>query len=263
VLEVFTLVVIASTLGGLAVGSFLNVVIYRVPIGKSIVRPGSACPSCETEVAPRDNIPVLSWLILRGRCRHCHGPISVRYPIVETLTAVLFALTAVRLGASWSLPAELAFVAGVVALAAVDWERYLLPRAILYPTLTLVAVALLAAAAETGRWARLGVAVACGVGAFAVFFGIHFARPAWLGFGDVRLAALLGLALGWMGPWYLVIGFMAANLAGAIVGIGLMVAGRATRTTPLPYGVFLGGGCVLALLVGAPLISWYSEHLVR
>jgi leader peptidase (prepilin peptidase)/N-methyltransferase len=187
----------------------------------------------------------------------------VRYPIVEALTAILFALAAVRLGPSWSLPGELVFVAGAIALAAVDLERYLLPRAILYPTLVLVAVALVAAAAGTGRWGRLGIAIACGAGAFAVFFGIHFARPAWLGFGDVRLVALLGLALGWMGPWYVVIGFMAANLAGAALGVALMLAGRATRTTPLPYGVFLGAGSILALLVGAPVISWYSHHLVR
>ena len=259
----FVLAVVASTVTGLAVGSFLNVVIYRVPLGKSIVKPASACPDCAMPVTPRDNIPVVSWVVLRGRCRQCRTPISVRYPVVEALTAVLFALTAVRLGASWSLPGELAFVAGAVALAAVDLERYLLPRAILYPTLVLVAVALVAAAAAMGRWERLGIAAACAAGAFAVFFGIHFARPAWLGFGDVRLAALLGLALGWMGPWYLVIGFMAANLAGAALGLALMIAGRATRTTPLPYGVFLGAGSVLALLVGAPVISWYSHHLVR
>jgi leader peptidase (prepilin peptidase)/N-methyltransferase len=133
----------------------------------------------------------------------------------------------------------------------------------LYPALLLVSIGLLVAAAETGRWGRLGIAIACSTGAFGAFFAIHFVRPAWLGFGDVRLAALIGLALGWLGPWYLVIGFMAANLAGAALGLALMVAGKATRTTPLPYGVFLGGGSVLAILVGAPIIDWYSHHLVR
>jgi leader peptidase (prepilin peptidase) / N-methyltransferase len=260
---VFTLVVVACGLGGLAIGSFLNVVIYRVPIGRSIVTPPSACPACDVPVAPRDNIPVASWLLLRGRCRNCHVPISGRYPAVEALTAILFALLAIRLGASWSLPAEIAFVGGLIALAAVDLERYLLPRAILYPTLALAVGGLLLAASVTDHWVRLGVAALCGAGAFGTFFAIHFVRPAWLGFGDVRLAALLGLALGWMGPWYLVIGFMIANLAGAGVGIGLMLAGKATRTTALPYGVFLAGGSVLALLVGAPIISWYSHHLVR
>jgi leader peptidase (prepilin peptidase)/N-methyltransferase len=260
---VFTLVVIASTLGGLMIGSFLNVVIYRVPIGMSVVSPPSACPGCGIQVAPWDNVPVLSWLVVRGRCRHCGAPISSRYPIIEGLTAVLFALTAVRLGPSWSLPGEVVFVAGAVALAAVDLERYLLPRAILYPALALVAAALLGAAAATGQWHRLGIAGACAAVAFAFFYAINFLRPAWLGFGDVRLAALLGLALGWMGPWYLVIGFMAANLAGAAVGIGLMARGKASCTTALPYGVFLGGGSVFALLAGAPIITWYSQHFVR
>jgi leader peptidase (prepilin peptidase)/N-methyltransferase len=259
----FTLVVVISALGGLAIGSFLNVVIYRVPIGKSIVSPPSACPGCGVAVSPQDNIPVLSWVLLRGRCRHCHTSISIRYPIVEALTAVLFALTAVRLGPSWSLPAELAFVGGIVALAAVDLERYLLPRAILYPTLALVGAGLVLAAAITGRWGRLGVAVACSAAAFLTFFAIHFVRPRWLGFGDVRLAALLGLALGWLGPWYLVIGFLAANLIGAVVGIGLMIVGKASRTTALPYGVFLGAGSIIALLVAGPIISWYSHHLSR
>ncbi len=259
----FTLAVLACTLGGLAVGSFLNVVIYRVPSGRSIVAPGSTCPSCATPISPQDNIPVLSWIVLRGRCRHCRAPISARYPAVELLTAVLFALTAVRLGATWSLPAELAFVAGLIALAAVDFERYLLPRAILYPTLVLVGAGLLLAAGATGRWTRLGVAGVCGAGAFAVFLAIHLARPRWLGFGDVRLAGLLGLGLGWMGPWYLFIGFMVANLLGAGVGIGLMAAGRASRSTPLPYGVFLGAGSIVALLAADPIIHWYSQTLVR
>jgi leader peptidase (prepilin peptidase)/N-methyltransferase len=260
---VFPLVVVASALLGLAVGSFLNVVIYRVPIGKSVVQPASACPSCGTPISPRDNVPVLSWLLLRGRCRTCQAPISVRYPAVEVLTGLLFALTAVRLGASWSLPGELAFVGGVIALAAVDLERYLLPRAILYPTAALVGAGLLLAAAVTGHWGRLGVAVACAAGAFAVFFAINFVRPSWLGFGDVRLAALLGFALGWMGPWYLVVAFLVANLVGAVVGVTLMATGKATRTTALPYGVFLGAGAVLALLIAGPIISWYSHHLVK
>ena len=259
----FTLVVVASAVGGLAIGSFLNVVIYRVPLGQSIVSPPSACPSCGTPVAPRDNIPVVSWLLLRGRCRQCQTAIAVRYPIVEALTAVLFALTAVRLGVSWTLPAELAFVGGLIALAAIDLERYLLPRAVVYPTLVLVGAGLVVAAAATGRWSRLVVALLCGLGAFLAFFAVHYARPAWLGFGDVRLAGLLGLALGWLGPWYLLVGFMAANLAGAVVGVGLILAGKATRRTALPYGVFLGIGSVFALLLGGTIIAWYSHHLVR
>lgn len=260
--SVFAFVVIACALGGLAVGSFLNVVVHRVPAGQSIVAPGSACPRCLTPISARDNIPVLSWLLLRGRCRACAAPISPRYPAIEALTALLFVLTAVRIGVSWSLPGELAFVAGLIALASVDLERYLLPRAILYPTLALVGAGLLTAASVSGDWGRFGRAAACCAAAFLVFFLIHAARPGWMGFGDVRLASLLGLALGWMGPWYLVIGVLAANLAGALLGIILMLAGKATRKTALPYGVFLGSGAVFALLAGGPIIAWYSHHLV-
>jgi leader peptidase (prepilin peptidase)/N-methyltransferase len=256
---VFVMVVVASTLLGLAIGSFLNVVIYRVPNGMSIVSPPSACPGCGTPVAPRDNVPVLSWLLLRGRCRGCRSNISVRYPLVEAVTAILFAVTAVRLGASWSLPGELVFVAGAIALGAVDLERYLLPRAIVYPCLALVSVGIVAASAATGDWRRLVVAALCSLGAFGVFFLINWLRPKWLGFGDVRLAALLGLALGWMGPWYLVIGIVAANLVGAFLGIGMMIAGKASRQTALPYGIFLGGGAILSLLVGAQIIAWYPH----
>lgn len=259
----FALVVIVSTISGLVIGSFLNVVIYRVPAGMSIVAPGSACPECNSPVSPRDNIPVVSWLILKGRCRNCHAPISVRYPIIEALTGLLFCLTALRIGASWSLPAELVFVAGLIALAAVDMERYLLPRAIVYPTAGLVILGLLVAAGMGDHWRRLGIAVACAAVSFAFFFAINFVRPAWMGFGDVRLAGLIGLTLGWLGAWYVVVGFMAANLLGALFGIGLMAAGRATRRTALPYGVFLAGGSVLAILVGGQVIHWYHGHFVR
>ena len=259
----FTFVVIVSAVLGLVVGSFLNVVIYRVPAGLSVVAPGSACPQCSTPIAPYDNIPVLSWLILRGRCRTCRTHISARYPLIETLTGVVFLLVAFRFGASWSLPAELAFSAGLLALAAVDLEKYLLPRAILYPTLLLVAVGLLVAAGVQGQWRRLGTAVICGLVAFGFFFAINWVRPAWMGFGDVRLAGLIGLALGWLGAWTVVVGFMAANLLGALLGIGLMVAGRASRRTQLPYGVFLAAGSLLAVLLAAPIVHWYSGHFAH
>jgi leader peptidase (prepilin peptidase)/N-methyltransferase len=121
----------------------------------------------------------------------------------------------------------------------------------------------LVTAAFSGQWRRLVTALLCGVGAFAFYYAINFIRPGWLGFGDVRLAALLGLALGWMGPWYLFIGFMAANLLGAAVGIGLIVANKARRTTPLPYGVFLAAGSLFALWFGAGIISWYSHHVTH
>jgi leader peptidase (prepilin peptidase)/N-methyltransferase len=238
---------------GLAIGSFLNVVAYRVPAGMSVSRPGSACPGCEHPIEPRDNIPVVSWIVLRGRCRHCHTGISARYPVVEGLTALLFVLAAFRLGWSPTLPAVLVFFAGSVALAACDLEHYLLPRKIVYPTGVATAALLLVAAATDGAWHRLGVAVICGAAAFALFFVINALNPKWLGFGDVRLMAVIGLLLGWFGPLYLLIGLLMANASGLAVIVSLMAAGKAQRDTPIPYGVFLTAGAVLAVFVGGPL----------
>lgn len=256
-------VVVFSTLGGLVIGSFLNVVIYRVPAGISVVSPASSCPSCGTPLRPWDNVPVVSWLALRARCRTCKTRISARYPTVELLTAALFGLVAARVGSSWTLPGELGFTAGLISLAAIDLERFLLPRRIVYFTGAVVLAGLIAAAGLQDRWPRLGIAVICAASAFGVFFTINAVRPAWMGFGDVRLAGVIGLALGWLGPWYLVVGFMAANLAGAAVGVAMMLLGRASRRTPLPYGVFLAGGSVLAILIGGQVIHWYHQHFVR
>jgi leader peptidase (prepilin peptidase)/N-methyltransferase len=157
----------------------------------------------------------------------------------------------------------LAFTGGLIALAAVDAQRFLLPRAIVYPTSGLVLAGLIAAAGLEGRWRHLEVAVLCSAIAFGIFFTINFIRPAWMGFGDVRLAGLIGLALGWLGPWYVVIGFMGANLAGALVGVVLMGLGRANRRTALPYGVFLAAGSIFAILAGGPIVHWYHNTLIR
>ncbi|MFF4323363.1 prepilin peptidase [Streptomyces sp. NPDC001568] len=253
-----TFVIIIGLLG-LAVGSFLNVAVSRVPAGRSVLRPRSACPGCATPIAARDNIPVVSWLLLGRRCRACRVPIPGRYPLIEALTGLLFAAEAVRFGWSETLPAALVFTAGLLALAACDAEQFLLPRRLIYPTLGLTAACLLTAAAATGQWHRLGVTAACAVGGFAVFFALYRARPAWLGFGDVRLAGLLGTGLGWLGPWYLVFALLAGSVAGLAVGIALIAAGRATRRTRLPFGLFLAAGAIAAILVGAPVIHWYES----
>ncbi|MER5867071.1 prepilin peptidase [Kitasatospora sp. NPDC002040] len=252
------LVVIIGLLG-LAVGSFLNVAVSRVLAGRSVLRPRSACPHCAVPIAARDNIPVVSWLLLGRRCRSCRVPIPVRYPLLEALTAILFAAEALRFGRSEVLPAQLVFTAGLLALAACDAEHFLLPRRLIYPTLGLTAACLLAAAAATGQWQRLGVTAACGAGAFAVFFTLYWVRPAWLGFGDVRLAGLLGTGLGWLGPSHLVLAVLAGSTVGLLVGTALIASGRATRRTRLPFGVFLVAGAIAAILAGAPVVHWYES----
>jgi leader peptidase (prepilin peptidase)/N-methyltransferase len=250
----------ACALIGLAVGSFLNVVIHRVPRKLSVVRPRSACPSCGTPIAERDNVPVISWLLLRGKCRTCSQPISPRYPVVELLTAVLFAGAAVRFGYDWSLPAFLVLLAGLLALAFTDLEHFLLPVRIVYPVGGLLAALLAVAAAVNGSWSRLGVAAACGAVAFAMFFVLNFANPKWMAFGDVRLAAVIGLGLGWLGARIALLGFFLAFLLGSVIGVVLILAKKIQRQAPIPFGVFLAAGAFLAVYFGQPLINLYLRH---
>jgi leader peptidase (prepilin peptidase)/N-methyltransferase len=245
---------------GLAVGSFLNVVIYRVPRHESVLSPPSACPQCGTAIGARDNVPVISWVLLRGRCRHCGAPISVQYPLVELATAALFAGLAGRFGYDWALPAYLALFAGLLALSWIDVELLLLPKVIIYPHLVIVAGLLLMASAATGLWHNLWVGAACAAGWFMVFFALNLISPRVLGFGDVRLAPVLGLGLGWLGVRYVILGFFAANLIGAVIGIALIVTKRMERQERLPYGVFLAMGTAFAVYAGPELLRPFQHY---
>ena len=247
------LLVIAAALYGTAIGSFLNVVIYRVPAGKSIVRPPSACPSCGHQITARDNIPVVSWLLLRGKCRNCAAPISARYPLVELLTGAAWVAVALRFGWSWTLPAELVLVTGLIALAFIDYDHLKLPRVIVWPLGIAVLALLVLAAGVQGTWHRFLIALICAAVEFAVLFAINFASPRALGFGDVRLSPVLGLALGWVGWRYAFWGFLGANFLGAVVGVALIAAQRAGRRTPIPFGVFLALGAFAAMLYPGPI----------
>ena len=244
---------------GLVVGSFLNVVIYRVPRNESVVSPRSKCPSCAAPIKDRDNIPVLSWLLLRGRCRDCHSPISPRYLFVELAGGALFAGAAARLGFNWDLPAFLVLLAGLLALGCIDLELLVLPKKIVYLILAMLAGLLVLAAAVTGDWHNLLVAAICSAAWFVLFFLMNFASPRILGFGDVRLALVLGLGLGWFGWRYVVLGFFAANLIGAIVGVALIGMKKMTRDQPIPYGVFLALGAGLAVFAGPEIVSWSAN----
>ncbi|HEY6429541.1 MAG TPA: prepilin peptidase, partial [Acidimicrobiales bacterium] len=244
------LLIVLCGLFGLAVGSFLNVVIYRVPRGMSVVSPRSACPACGTPIAERDNIPVVSWLVLRGRCRHCQEPISATYPLVELACAALWAGTAARFGYDWALPAYLALFAGLLALSVVDMEQMLLPKKIVYPVLVVVTGLLLMASAATGKWHQFAVGAACAGGWFVFFFALNLISPRLLGFGDVRLAPVLGISLGWLGLGYVFLGFFAGNLIGAVLGIVLIVTKKLSRQDRIPYGIFLALGCAVAVFAG-------------
>lgn len=244
---------------GCNIGSFLNVVIWRVPRGVSVVRPPSQCPGCERPIAPYDNIPILSWFLLRGRCRRCGIRISARYPFIEALTGLLFAATGWRFGPDWPLPAYLVLAAGLVALSAIDLELMILPKRIVYP-LGCAGLALLAVASGgTGDWDAYPRALIAAVIAFAGFRLLHQVKPSGLGYGDVRLAPVLGLNLGWLGWGYLPFGLFAGFLYGAVFGVALLaIRGSRARRTPVPFGPFLAAGTMTFVLVGAPIIDWYS-----
>ncbi|WP_421733819.1 prepilin peptidase [Cellulomonas sp.] len=242
---------------GLLIGSFLNVVIWRVPRGESIVRPPSACPKCGKEISARDNIPVLSWLLLRGRCRSCHDPISVRYPLVEAGTAALFGLVAVRFGESWAIPAYLYLAAISVALGLIDLDVRRLPDAIVKPSYVVALVLLAGASLGEQDWPALLRAVVAGVVLFAFYFTLVLVRPGGMGWGDVKLAGVLGLYLGWIGWGALVVGGFAAFLLGGLYSIGLLLARRADRKSSVPFGPWMLGGALLGVAVGEQLWSAY------
>jgi leader peptidase (prepilin peptidase)/N-methyltransferase len=247
---------------GLMIGSFLNVVIWRVPRDESVVRPRSHCPSCGHAVRPRDDIPVVSWLLLRGRCRDCGQPISVRYPLVELGTALLFAVTAWHIGLSWALPAYLYLVAIGVALALIDLDVHRLPDQIVLPSYGVVAVLLVLASLGEDRWDALLRAAVGGAALYAAYFALKFVYPRGMGWGDVKLAGVLGMLLGWLGWGQLVVGGFLGFLLGGVVGGALMAVGRATRKSKIPYGPFMIAGAFLAVLFGAPITDLYLDMFV-
>lgn len=257
---------------GLAIGSFLNVVVYRVPAGLSVVRPASACPQCGHEIRGRDNVPVLSWLLLRGRCRDCRTAISARYPAVEALTGLAFVLVGL-----WAVPgilaagSPLAVASGVVALlgwlylaaisvalAAIDLDTRRLPDAIVLPSYLVVGVLFTAAAllgGETERLLPMGVGALASVAFYLVLALIY---PGGMGMGDVKLAGVLGLALGYAGWPALIVGVASAFVLGGVVGL-VVLAVRRARERAIPFGPWMFAGAWIGIVAGASIAAGYLE----
>ncbi len=251
------LLVIGCALVGLLIGSFLNVVICRIPRGESVVSPASRCPSCQQPLRRRDNVPVLSWLLLRGRCRGCATRISGRYPLVELGTAVVFGVLAWRFGWSAALPAFLYLAAVGIALACIDLDVHRLPDALTLPSYVVGVVLLGAATAGAAEPAALVRALAGMVALYVVYFALALIHPGGMGFGDVKLAGVLGLYLGWLGwgPWF--VGTAAAFLLGGLLGLLLIAVGRAGRKSALPFGPFMLAGALVAVLAGQDIAAAY------
>ena len=254
------MLVLICAVFGLLVGSFLNVVVWRVPRHESIVRPGSHCPSCDTELSPLENVPVLSWVGLRGRCRHCWARISARYPLVELANAALWVGIAQRFGTSWEVPAYCALASGLIALSLIDLDHFLLPNRVLYPTGFIVAALLVLPAAIDGQWDWYLRGIEGGAAAFGVFFVIHIVSPRGMGFGDVRLSFVLGLALGWLSWGHVFLGLFLGFLLGAVVGTFLIATKLRSRKDPVPFGPFMAAGALAAIFAGTQLLDLYRGH---
>jgi leader peptidase (prepilin peptidase) / N-methyltransferase len=268
---------------GAIVGSFLNVVIHRVPRQQSIVLPESACPSCRAPIKAYDNIPILSFLILRGRCRRCGAGISARYPAVEALTGLLFAAVTWHDGLSFALAFDLAFTASIVALIFIDAEHMILPNAITYPgilfaLITRVAVPYLAGPAHFDDLPQLQSLlppdypvwlvslIGATIGALAGGGSLWLMGFLWerlrgveaMGLGDVKMMFMVGAFLGWR---LAILTILIAAFTGSLAGIALMVRrGGRNLQMMLPFGIFLGIGSIVSLLIGSRIIDWYASQ---
>lgn len=237
---------------GLVIGSFLNVVIHRVPRKESVVWPASHCPRCGAALRKRDNVPLLSYAVLRGRCRDCRGGISPRYPLVELATGLLFAAAAYRFGPSLELVGALVFICALISLGGTDLEHRLLPNALVLPAL--VAGLAVSAAADPSGWWTYPVA-AVGVGGFLLALALVY--PGGMGMGDVKMGAMLGAFLG----GYAALAVFLGALSGALAGGALIAVGRAGRRTRIPFGSFMALGGLAALFFGPGIWGGYLRLL--
>lgn len=253
--------VVVTGLAGLLVGSFLNVVVWRLPRGESIVIPPSACPACGARIRARDNIPVASWLLLRGRCRACTAPISARYPLVELATGLAFAGVAawalVRPAGFALLAAYLVFAAVSIVLALIDLDVHRLPNAIVLPAGIVGTVLLTIASAVSGDWGAMLTALLGAAALFALYLVLALAVPRGMGFGDVKLAAVVGLHVGYFGWGALLVGAFAAFLLGGLYAIGLLLARRASRKSGIPFGPWMLAGAWGGIAAGEQLSGAY------
>jgi leader peptidase (prepilin peptidase)/N-methyltransferase len=241
---------------GLIVGSFVNVLIYRLPIGKSVVFPSSRCPGCGNAIAPYDNVPLLSYIMLRGRCRNCRAPISVRYPFVELVVGSASLAAYLRHSIGLEYICELGFVAAMVALVFIDYDHRILPNVITLPGAVLGL--LLAWPRETITVKESVIGALLGAGLLFLVAEVYqrVRKIEGLGMGDVKMMGMIGAILGWKG---VLLTLFLGSLLGTLVGLLVMAVQGKGLKTALPFGTFLGVATVATLFVGPPLLDWYTS----
>jgi len=246
----------AAALGAI-IGSFLNVCVHRLPRQQSVAWPPSACPNCGHMLAWYENIPVLSYLVLRARCRKCRAPISARYPIIEALTALMFLVGMWYYGPSLLLAQRLLFGCVLIVLFAIDLEHHLLPNVI---TLPAIAIGFIFSFFTEPGWVASLIGIGLGGGLlFAVAEAYYRIRKEeGLGMGDVKMLAMIGAFLGWK---LTIVTLMMASFTGTLVGIGVLASGRGGMKFALPFGTFLALGAAIAATVGQSLLKWYMGFL--
>ena len=244
---------VAAGAFGAIVGSFLNVCIHRLPRGGSIVWPSSACPHCQRELSWYENIPVLSWVVLRARCRTCKGPISIRYPFVEALTSALFVWAWWYYGPGPLLASRLVFGCALIVLFAIDLEHQLLPNVITLPG---IIVGFGFSLFTEPGWvdSLIGILAGGGVLYLIALAYLKVRKEEGLGMGDPKMLGMIGAFLGWK---LTLMTLMIASLTGTVIGVGVIALGRGSLKYALPFGCFLAVGAVIAVVAGQPLLDWY------
>ena len=253
-------IAVCAGAAGLPVGSFLTVVIHRVPRQESIVALGPRCPSCSTPIKRRHNVPVVSWLVLRGRCYECRLPIGARYPLVEVTTALLFVALTLRFGLSAQLPAYLYLGVLGLTLTVIGVDVRRLPDRIILPSYVVSVLLLLPAGAARLDGNIALRAIGGMVSLLALFFALCLAYPSGLGFGEVKLAGLIGLYLGWLSWGALFLAAVGSLLVAALGGLITLTASGSSRTV-MPLGPCLTVSAVLAVFIAAPITTWYGSLL--
>jgi len=245
-----------AALVGAVIGSFLNVCIYRLPLGKSIVWPASACESCGRELSWYENLPIVSWVALGAKCRTCKAPLSIRHPIIEAITAVMFGTAAWYYGPTILLASRLVFGCALIVLFAIDLEHHLLPNAITLPG---IVVGLVFSVVTEPGWAACLVGALVGGGSLWLIAEAYYRlrHEEGLGMGDVKMLGMIGAFLGWK---LVILTLVLSSVAGSVFSLAILAARKGSLKSALPFGTFLAIGALVAAVAGDPLVNWYLQY---